>query len=525
VRLRTLLAAAGLDAVRVSVRPGSRASTRGPGARSALAYSAASTLGGNGLDTTDPEIKDIVIASGQVRAGALFACVPGSRADGHDFAGEAVRRGAVAVLCERSLEVPVPQVLVPSVRRALGAVSAAFWAHPARSMRVVGVTGTNGKTTTCALLASIFEANGWPAGVIGTLTGERTTPEAPALQRELAHLRDAGALAVAMEVSSHALDQDRASGTDFSACVFTNLSQDHLDYHHTMEAYFASKAHLFRSGEVDVAVVNREDQWGARLLELLSGGGSRVVTFGAGDATDVVIGEHGSAFCWRGRRLELNLPGRFNVTNAVGAATTAWELDVGWEAISIGLASVPPVRGRFEAVDEGQPFGVLVDFAHTPAALAEALRAARELTGQGPGTGGGHQGRVILVFGAGGDRDRSKRPLMGKVATELADIVVITSDNPRSERPLAIIEEVASGANDAVPPLVDVDRASAIAGALRTARAGDVVLIAGKGHETGQDFGTHVEPFDDVAVTRDALKHLRDERAHGRGNPRRVGAK
>ena len=299
--------------------------------------------------------------------------MPGNRADGHNFAADAVSRGAVAVLCERPLELPVPQVQVPSVRRALGPVAAAFWDHPARAMRVVGVTGTNGKTTTCALLASIFEANGWRPGVIGTLTGERTTPEAPALQRELARMREAGALAVAMEVSSHALDQHRVSGTEFSAAVFTNLSQDHLDYHQTMEAYFAAKAQLFEQGQVGVAVINREDQWGARLVELLSGSDIRVVPFGAADASEVAIGDRGSVFCWRGRRLEFNLPGRFNIINAVGAATTAWELGVGWEAISVGLASVPPVRGRFEAVDEGQPFAVLVDFAHTPVALARGI--------------------------------------------------------------------------------------------------------------------------------------------------------
>jgi UDP-N-acetylmuramoyl-L-alanyl-D-glutamate--2,6-diaminopimelate ligase len=474
---------------------------------------------------TDPEITDVVIASGQVSPGSLFACVPGSRADGHDFAGEAGQRGAVAVLCERRIEVPVLQVQVPSVRSALGPLSAAFWDFPARALRVVGVTGTNGKTTTCALLASIFEANGWPAGVIGTLTGERTTPEAPALQRELDRLRGAGALAVAMEVSSHALDQGRASGTDFAAGVFTNLSQDHLDYHHTMEDYFGAKARLFTGGQVGVAVVNHENQWGARLVELLSGSGIRVAPFGAGDASEVVIGERGSVFTWRRRRLELNLPGRFNVTNAVAAATTAWELGIGWEAISIGLASVPPVRGRFEVVEEGQPFRVLVDFAHTPAALAEAMRAARELTATSQGPGGPCQGRVILVFGAGGERDRAKRPLMGQVASDLADVVVITSDNPRSERPLAIIEEVAGGTGGVVPPLVDVDRARAIASALKMARAGDVVLIAGKGHETGQDFGTHVEPFDDVAVARDGLKHLRRRREQSQDNPKRVGAK
>jgi UDP-N-acetylmuramoyl-L-alanyl-D-glutamate--2,6-diaminopimelate ligase len=517
VRLRTLLAAAGLDAVGLRVCPGSDEGAR-PGARETVDLEAAEAgpeVTGpevTGPEVTDPEVTDIVIASDQVSAGALFGCVPGSRADGHDYAEVAVEKGAVALLCERWLDVPVPQVEVPSVRRALGPVSAAFWAYPARAMKVVGVTGTNGKTTTCALLASIFEANGWNPGVIGTLTGERTTPEAPALQRQLAGLRDAGARAVAMEVSSHALDQGRVNGTDFSAGVFTNLSQDHLDYHHTMDAYFGSKAQLFTTAQVGVAVVNHEDPWGARLVGLLSEREVRVVTFGASDATEVVIGAHGSSFQWRGRRLELNMRGRLNVANAVAAATTAWELGIGWEAISTGLAVVPPVRGRFEAVDEGQPFDVLVDFAHTPAALGAALRAARELTAGGPGGEGAESRRVILVFGAGGNRDRAKRPIMGKVASELADVVVITSDNPRDEKPLTIIEEVANGAGGAVAPLVNIDRAQAIQNALENARAGDVVLIAGKGHETGQDFGTHVEPFDDAAVARDTLRRLRRER-------------
>ncbi len=532
MRLRTLLAAAGLDAVEVSVRLGSPGGA-GPGVESS-AVTDPQVIDPHATDppATDPEVTEIVIASDQVSPGALFACVPGNRTDGHDYAREAVERGAVAVLSERALDVPVPQVQVPSVRQALGNVSAAFWAYPARAMKVIGVTGTNGKTTTCAILASIFEANGWPAGVIGTLTGERTTPEAPALQRELARLRDGGTRAVAMEVSSHALAQYRTDATDFAAAVFTNLSQDHLDYHQTMEAYFAAKAQLFTRGPVGVAVVNREGPWGACLTELLSrrsGARARVVTFEPADASEVAIGGRTTAFRWRGRPFELSLRGTFNVANAVAAATTAWELGVGWDAISAGLAAVPPVRGRFEPVDEGQPFGVLVDFAHTPGALAEALRAARQLAAEGPGAAQGKAGRVpgrvIVVFGAGGDRDRGKRPMMGQLAGDLADVVIITSDNPRSERPLAVIEEVASGAHGGVTPLVDVDRARAIASALGTARAGDVVLIAGKGHETGQDFGSHIEPFDDAEVARDVLKGLGYQRAPDGDNPRRVGAK
>jgi UDP-N-acetylmuramoyl-L-alanyl-D-glutamate--2,6-diaminopimelate ligase len=456
-------------------------------------------------ELSDPELSDVVIASGDVGPGALFGCVPGSRSDGHDYASDAVQRGAVALMCERPVGLSVPEVLVPSVRQAIGPVSAAFWGFPSRTMRVVGVTGTNGKTTTCALLAGIFDAQGWPAAVIGTLNGERTTPEAPLLQRRFAELRELGKAAVAIEVSSHALDQHRVNGTDFAAGIFTNLSQDHLDYHQTMEAYFASKARLFTTGQVPLAVVNRDDPWGARLVEKLSGSEVQVVTFGPMDATEVVLGQSGSSFSWQGERLELRMGGRFNITNAVAAATAARELGASWEAIRGGLASVQPVRGRFEQVDEGQPFTVLVDFAHTPVALAEALGSARELADQ---PRPGHApGRVIVVFGAGGERDRAKRPLMGSVASDLSDIVVITSDNPRSEVPLAIIEEVAKGAHWA-RPLVEVDRRDAINGALATARAGDVVLIAGKGHETGQDFGSHIEPFDDVQVAREALHRL-----------------
>jgi UDP-N-acetylmuramoyl-L-alanyl-D-glutamate--2,6-diaminopimelate ligase len=485
VRLGALLAAAELDAAKVAA---------------------------DDRAADDPLVSDIVIASGEVTPGTLFGCVPGSRADGHDYASDAVKRGAVALLSERQLGLGVPEVIVPSVRRALGPVSAALWGFPSRAMRVVGVTGTNGKTTTCALLAGIFDAQGWRTGVIGTLSGERTTPEAPALQRRLAEMRDGGKAAVAMEVSSHSLDQHRVEGTHFAAGVFTNLSQDHLDYHGTMEAYFASKAQLFTSCSLSLAVVNRDDPWGARLVEMLSGAQVPLVTFAPSDATEVDLGRRSSSFSWHGERLELQMTGRFNLSNAVAAATAARELGAGREAISSGLGSVPPVRGRFEEVDEGQPFTVLVDFAHTPVALGEALEAARDLANK-PGPGH-NPGRVIVVFGAGGDRDRAKRPVMGRVASDLADVMVITSDNPRSEKPLSIIEEVSSGAHGAAP-LIYPDRAGAISTALAKAEPGDVVLIAGKGHETGQDFGDHVEQFDDAVVAREALRRL-----HGPGRGR-----
>jgi UDP-N-acetylmuramoyl-L-alanyl-D-glutamate--2,6-diaminopimelate ligase len=464
----------------------------------------------------DPMVDDVVIVSGDVRPGALFGCVPGGRADGHDYARDAVQRGAVALLSERPVGAGVREVIVPSVRRSLGPLSAALWGYPSQDMRVVGVTGTNGKTTTCALLAGIFDAQGWPTGVIGTLGGERTTPEAPVLQRRLAELRDRGKAAVAMEVSSHSLDQHRVGGTRFAAGIFTNLSQDHLDYHKTMESYFASKARLFTSCDVSLAVVNRADPWGARLVEMLSGADVPLVTFAPSDATDVALGQRGSSFSWHGGRLELKMAGRFNITNAVAAATAAGELGANWDAISGGLASVEPVRGRLEEVDEGQPFIVFVDFAHTPVALAEALKAARDLANK-PGSAH-NPGRVVLVFGAGGDRDRAKRPIMGRVASDFADVVVITSDNPRSEDPLSIIKEVASGVHGE-PPVIDADRAAAISVALATARAGDVVLIAGKGHETGQDFGAHLEHFDDVVIAREVLRRLYSPNGDGDGAP------
>jgi len=457
----------------------------------------------------EPEVVDLVSSPGEVTPGAMFACVPGRHADGHAYAGEAVERGAVALLCERVVHLPagraVPQVVVPSVRRALGLVAAALWSFPSAALQLVGVTGTNGKTTTCSLLASVFAAAGAPAAVIGTLTGTLTTPEAPALQRKLAGYRDGGVQAVAMEVSSHALDQHRVDGTEFAAAVFTNLSQDHLDYHGTMEAYFEAKARLFTAGMAQVAVVNAGDPWGARLAERLArsappaprGGREKLVTYSLADARDVVASRQGVGFTWRGQKLWVPLPGRFNVANALAAATVAAELGFGADTVAEGLASAQQVRGRFEMVDEGQPFAVVVDFAHTPAALESALLAARELVA--------NEGRVIVVFGAGGDRDQSKRPLMGQVASKLSDVVIVTSDNPRSERAGTIASQIVEGAPGAT---VELDRRKAIYGALELAQAGDVVVLAGKGHESGQDFGTHVEPFDDKGVAREALARL-----------------
>jgi UDP-N-acetylmuramoyl-L-alanyl-D-glutamate--2,6-diaminopimelate ligase len=301
-----------------------------------------------------------------------------------------------------------------------------------------------------------------------------------------------------MEVSSHALDQARADAVQFAAGVLTNITRDHLDYHPTMEDYFEAKARLFEPGRIGVAVVNRQDRWGGRLLERLAASGVPTVTFGREDVTDVEVRPDGSRFVWRGATMNLALPGRFNIDNALAAATCAEALGIGVDAVAAGLASVPGVPGRFERVDVGQPFTVLVDYAHTPDGLVQALRAARELTDR----------RLLVVFGAGGDRDHEKRPQMGEVAADLADLAVVTSDNPRSEDPQAIIEAIVAGAPAASNLVREPDRDRAIAAALAAAGPGDVVVIAGKGHETGQDIGGRIVPFDDAQEARDALVRI-----------------
>ena len=460
-------------------------------------------LGGGGLlvetrGDLDVEIRDVTMDSRAVQPGSLFACVPGGHVDGHTFAPVARRAGAVALLVQRPLDLPGPQVVVTSVRAALGPLAAAVNGDPSRQLTVVGVTGTNGKTTTCALLAQIFAAHGWPASVIGTLTQARTTPEAPELQCLLARMREAGQRVVAMEVSSHALDQHRVDGVHFAVGVFTNLTQDHLDYHGTMDRYFAAKARLFDEGRTGVAVVNRDDPWGQELRARLEQRGAVVVDYGVADAEDLEVTALGSRWRWRGVPMSLPIGGRFNVQNALAAATAAEALGVPASDVATGLAHAPQVRGRFERVDAGQDFTVLVDYAHTPDGLAKALAAARELTDR----------RLFVVFGAGGDRDHEKRAPMGEVAARLADLAVVTSDNPRSEDPDAIIEQVVAGAADRSRVRVIADRAQAIETALAVAAHGDVVVIAGKGHETGQEIAGTVRPFDDAEVVRQVLGRL-----------------
>jgi UDP-N-acetylmuramoyl-L-alanyl-D-glutamate--2,6-diaminopimelate ligase len=467
----------------------------------------------------DPEGVDVVAIghdSATVVPGGLFCCVRGTRVDGHDFAPEAVAAGAVALLVERFVDVDlpvgqahnvdVPQVAVDDVRRAMARAAAALHGHPSHRMAVVGVTGTNGKTTTTHFLRAVLEADGRRAAVIGTLSGgfsrsggrsgPGTTPAAPELQAHLAELAGEGFTAVAMEVSSHALVQHRVDAVRFAVAVFTNLSQDHLDFHGTMEEYFAAKASLFDKDRAAVGVINADDPWGRRLLE-----SARLPTrpYSLADAVDLHVDRAGSSFTWQGEPVRLRLAGTVNVANALAAAAAARELGVGPAAVAKGLSDLELVAGRNQPVDRGQPFSVLVDYAHTPDALERTLAGARDMAGDG---------RVLVVFGCGGDRDRAKRPVMGEVASRLADVAVLTSDNPRSEDPAAIIDAVRAGVRRPEVLTVEPDRRAAIALALAAARPGDVVVLAGKGHETTQVAGGTTVPFDDRAVAAEILGTL-----------------
>jgi len=457
-----------------------------------------------GREAPEVEISALAYASDGVTPGALFFCVPGFTRDGHDFAPDAVERGAAALVTERRLDLGVTEVVVDDVRAAMGPAAARFYGDPTAQLDVVGITGTNGKTTTAFLVRHLLEGAGRQAGLLGTVKRvvggaeeevERTTPEAIDLQATFRRMLDAGDTAVAMEVSSHALELGRARGIRFASKVFTNLTQDHLDFHETMDAYFAAKRRLF--DQPGVAVVNVDDEHGRRIASEVE-----AVTFGIEHEADYRARE--IEFDFAGSRFTLDtpdgsievespLPGLFNVQNVVGAIAAVRSLGVPGEEISLeGFERVP---GRFEPVDEGQDFGVLVDYAHTPDSLENVLRTARELT----------RGRLHVVFGAGGDRDPGKRPLMGRAARELADRVLVTSDNPRNEEPEAIIDQVMEGAGPDAER--DADRRRAIGRAIADAEPGDVVVIAGKGHEQGQEFEHgRKEPFDDKTVAREALR-------------------
>jgi UDP-N-acetylmuramoyl-L-alanyl-D-glutamate--2,6-diaminopimelate ligase len=455
------------------------------------------------------EITDLAYDARRVTPGALFVCIPGLKADGHDFAPQAVANGAAALIVERGLDPSVPQLVVGDAREAMALAADAFFDHPTRELEVVGVTGTNGKTTTAFLLFSILAAAGRRPGLLGTIEnrigGERraatrTTAEAIDLQRTFRELLDAGDRSCALEATSHGSALKRLLGVRFSALVFTNLSQDHLDFHGTMEEYFAAKRRLFTEPGLDggrpPAAINVGDPYGRALAEELRALGEQPTEFSLADAADLEVTATGSSFRIGELDLTTRLRGRFNVENVLGAVAAARILGVEEEAIAAGVEHLAGVPGRFEAVDEGQPFAVLVDYSHTPDALESLLTEARSLA----------TGRLLCVFGCGGDRDRGKRPLMGEIASRLADAVIVTSDNPRSEDPQAIIDEILAGV--AGPVEVEADRAAAIARALEEADAGDVVVIAGKGHEQGQEFADRTIPFDDGDVAREALRRL-----------------
>jgi len=435
------------------------------------------------------EVRDLAYDARAVTPGVLFFAVPGEHADGHDFAGAAVEAGAVAVVAERELALPVPQVVVADARAAMAPAADVFFGEPTRELEVVGVTGTSGKTTTSFLLFAILAAAGRRPGLLGTVEarvgGERrgvvrTTPEAIDLQRLFREMLDAGDRSCAMEASSHASVLHRLDRVRFRVLVFTNLSHEHLDFHGDLASYFEAKRRLFFAEPQPIAVVNVGDEYGRRLAQELP----EAITFSADEASAL-------------SRIDLRLRGRFNVENALGALCAARALGIGDEAIRRGLESVRGVPGRFESVDAGQPFHVIVDYAHKPDALANVLCAARELA---------HGKRVICVLGAGGDRDRAKRAPMGRLASELADVAIVTTDNPRSEDPATIAAEILAGANGAAR--VELDRAAAIARAIELARPGDVVVIAGRGAEQGQEFADRTVPFDDRESAKEALRAL-----------------
>ena len=461
-----------------------------------------------GEGAPDVEITGLAYDSRSVKPGTLFFCVSGLCRDGHEFAPDAVAAGAAALVVERPLGLGVPEVAVPSARAAMAPVAARFFGDPTAELDVVGVTGTNGKTTTAFLVRSMLEAAGRPCGLLGTVTAlvggvqqrvVRTTPEAIDLQRAFQAMVGAGDRACAMEVSSHALELHRADAIHWATAIFTNLTQDHLDFHASMEDYFLAKRRLFVAGP-RASIVNVDDPFGRRLAAEIPGALRFAVERPADyRASAVETDWAGTRFRLEGPGIELDLrsplPGRFNVYNVTGAAVAALVLGVDPDAIAAAISGARPIPGRFEPVDEGQGFAVVVDYAHTPDSLDNLLRAARALA----------EGRLIVVFGCGGDRDRGKRPVMGEIAARLADVAIVTSDNPRSEDPEAIIGDVLAGAGGSAEAIVD--RREAIGSAVEQARPGDVVVIAGKGHEQGQEFaGGRKLPFDDVAVAREALR-------------------
>jgi len=490
-------------------------------------------IGGGAISRANPDVAGVSYDSRTVAAGSLFVALKGQHADGVAFARQAVERGAAAVVAEQPApaDLTVPWITVTDARLALALLASAFYGDPSRDMRVIGITGTNGKTTTAYLIASIFEAADVRCGILGTVAyrigpgdtdtreAARTTPEAPDVQSLLREMISRGCGACAMEVSSHALALRRVDGMTFAAGVFTNLTRDHLDFHADMEDYFRAKRRLFEMLPADApSLINVDDPRGASLVTA----GGRAVTYAINRPADITPGP--LSFSLAGLRFDVRTPrgtlqvssrlvGRPNVYNILAAVAAATAMDVSFDAIERGVKQLPGVPGRFEVASQAKDeVTVVVDYAHTDDALRNLLETARPLA----------QGRLITVFGCGGDRDRTKRPLMGAVASRLSDVIVITSDNPRGEDPMRIIEEIQRGIPAVQPErdrvgrasrvdqaLAIVDRRAAIARAVELARPGDLVLVAGKGHEKYQVIGDKVLPFDDVAVAREALAKRR----------------
>jgi UDP-N-acetylmuramoyl-L-alanyl-D-glutamate--2,6-diaminopimelate ligase len=463
---------------------------------------------GLGEGQADPDVTTMALDSRTVTAGTLFCCVPGFEADGHDFAAAAVEQGAVALLTERRLDLGVAEVVVDDVRASLAPAAARLNGNPTAALEMVGITGTNGKTTSAFLTRALLEAGGKQSGLLGSvkqIVGRRpepsfrTTPEAIDLQRCFAAMLAAGDDACTMEVSSHAIRLHRVDAIDWDVAIFTNLSYEHLDFHEDMEDYFDAKASLFRDTAAQ-AVINIDDAYGQRLADEISG----AITIGVESADaelralPVQADARSTRFTIDGLELTVPLPGQFNLLNALGAVAAARSLGVDDASIATGLAAAELAPGRFEPINEGQGFAVIVDYAHTPDALANVLKTARQIS----------SGRVIVLFGAGGDRDATRRPLMGAAASADADLIFLTSDNPRSEDPLKIIDQIAQGIDQGGPAVeIVVDRAEAISAAIATAEPDDVLLIAGRGHERWQELagGERIE-FEDAAVARDALR-------------------
>lgn len=461
----------------------------------------------------DPLVNGLTVDSRRVGPGWIFVAVPGTRMDGHEFIDEAVRRGAAAVVAERFAgDRSVPVIRVPNSRAAAARLASAFYGNPEKSIEIVGVTGTNGKTTVAILLESIFRHADRQPGLIGTLyyrwkaeeiRAERTTPDAIELYALLRRMADGGVRSLIMEVSSHALDMDRVHGLRFRGAVFTNLSRDHLDYHKTLKAYANAKSRLFSYLDPSgVGVINADDSWAGLMADAAS---ARVVTYGARKPdSDYRVkpnpaGPPGFLLIHRERTwaFPTGLPGSFNRLNAAAAAVTALEMGLDRKAVERGLAAVNRVPGRMEGWVSPSGIRVIVDYAHTPQALRQVLKAVREMT----------EGKVGLVFGCGGDRDRGKRPQMGRTAEALAHRIYLTSDNPRNEDPESIIADIQKGMSKTAAVRTIPDRRSAIQTALREARKGDTVLIAGKGHETVQESRGKTEPFSDAGEARRILKN------------------